>query len=397
MRSANGQATIDYVALVAVLAIVFGLAVGVAPVGAAGIVNAVTGQIRHALCLVGGGPCVVTRAKPCVLASTRDLHHFAVSAFIVRIDHDRYVLRETMSDGTVRLTVGRGGAAGLQLAAGATARASVQGREMGAADELRAAAQLTLGWGKVYVARDAHEADAFMRAIKDGDSPAPEREQFIDGGARGLAEAGIASGALEGLLGHTVGARRDLRTGEVTVALSSAGAGWGALLAAIGGPAGSADHTMTLGLMLDRRHRPRELSLSAVGTLSAGVPLAVRRALRGASGNGLGGDLAGRRWELAARLDLRDPQVRAAWSRFRAHPASGEAIGALARTIRDRAYLDVRTFGTEASANGGAAGIAGGVRFGAEYDHLVDRARLLAASSRPPGGLWERRLDCVPA
>ena len=112
MRSTSGQATIDYVAIVAVVAIVFGLAVAVAPAGAAGIVNAVTGQIRHALCVVGGGPCAALRSKPCTVASTRDLHHFAVKVLVVRIDHDRSVLREEMSDGTVRLTVTRSGAVG---------------------------------------------------------------------------------------------------------------------------------------------------------------------------------------------------------------------------------------------------------------------------------------------
>ena len=118
MRSTSGQATIDYVALVAVLAIVFGLALAVAADGAPGIVNAVSGQIRHALCVVGGGPCTHPRSKPCTVASTRDLHHFAVNLLVVRLDHDRYVLREQMSDGTVRLTVARSGALGAEAGVG---------------------------------------------------------------------------------------------------------------------------------------------------------------------------------------------------------------------------------------------------------------------------------------
>jgi hypothetical protein len=36
-----------------------------------------------------------------------------------------------------------------------------------------------------------------------------------------------------------------------------------------------------------------------------------------------------------------------------------------------------------------------GARIGGEYDHAIERSRLLAASSRPPGGLWEPRLDCL--
>lgn len=399
MRSTSGQATIDYVALVAVVAIVLGL--GVASAGAAGIVNAVAGQIRHALCVVGGGPCSDPRSKPCTVASTRDLHHYALSVVLVRIDHERSVLRERMSDGTVRLTVARGGAAGVGIGVGATARVSLKGRPVGAADELRAAAQLTLGTGKVYVARGDREADAFMRAISDGRSPAPPREVFYDGGMRGLAEAGIGSAWLEGLAGSTIGTRRDRRTGELTVALSSAGSGWGALTTALGGPAGMADRATTLSLTLDRHRRPTELSLSAQGTLAAGagLPLALKRALGSARGSGavFAGDMTGRRWEIGARLNLRDPAVQATWARFRRDPTSAAAIRALAATIRERAYLDVRAYRTDATVSGGEAGVAAGARIGGEYDHAIDRARLIAASSRPPAGLWERRLDCVPA
>lgn len=398
MRSTSGQATIDYVALIGVLAIVFGLAVGVAPVGAAGIVNAVTGQMRHALCVVGGGPCTEPRTKPCVVASRRDLHHFAVSVVLVRLDHDRHVLRETMSDGTVRLTVARSGAAGVESGVGAAARVSVNGRRVGTADELRGAAQLTLGTGTVYVARDEREAKAFMRAIEGGRSPGPAREVFYDGGVRALAEAGIAGAWLEGAVAGTLGTRRDRRTGEVTIGLSAAGTGWGGLTSAFFGPAGAADRTTTLGLTLDRRRRPAELSLLASGTISGGaLPVALRRALGSAGPGGATADMAGRRWEFAARLDLRDPLVAATWTRFRESPTSAAAAGALAKTIRQRAYLDVRTYRTDSSMTGATAALAAGVRLGGEYDHATDRARLLTASSRPPAGLWERRLDCVPA
>ncbi len=398
MRSQSGQATIDYVALVAVVAIVLGLAVGAAPVGAAGIVNAVTGQIRHALCVVSGGPCAEPRSKPCVVASTRDLRHFAISLLVVRVDHDRYVLREAMSDGTVRLTVARSGAAGLGGGAGAVARASVRGRRVGAGDEVRAAAQLTLGRGTVYVARDEREAKAFMAAIRAGRAPAAAREVFYDGGVRALAQAGIGSGWLEGLAAGTLGARRDRRTGDITVGLSAGGGGWGGLTAALFGPAGAAESATTLALTLDRRRRPIELSLSAGATMSGGVlPLAVQRALGRANGGQSTTEMTGRRWELGARLDLRDPRVRATWARFRADPASAGAIRELAATVRDRAYLDARVYATDASADGLAAGVAAGIRVGGEYDHAIDRARLLAASSRPPAGLWEKRLDCVQA
>lgn len=399
MRSTSGQATIDYVAIIAVLGIVLGLALGVASAGAAGVVNAVTGQIRHALCLVGGGPCTDPRSEPCIVARTRDLRHVAVNLLVVRLDYDRYMLSEQMSDGTVRLTVARGGALGAEVAAGATARMSAGGRPVGMTDELRAAAQGSLGSGKVYVARDEREAGTFTRAIRDGRAPAPPSEVFYDGGVRGLARAGIGSGWLEGLSGATIGVRRDRRTGEQTVMLNAGAWGWGAVSTVLGGPAGLADRATTLGLTLDRRGRPRELSLLAGGTIAAGValPLALKRVVRRARGAAVLGTVGGRRWELAVRLDLRDRRVQATWARFRRAPTSPAALAALGETIRDGAHLDVRAYRTGSTLRGAEVGVAAGVRVGAQYDHIVDEARLLGASSRPPGGLWERRLDCVAA
>jgi hypothetical protein len=395
MRSPSGQATIDYVALVGVLAIVFGLALSLATQGAPGIVNAVAGQIRRAVCLVGGGPCADPRAKPCTVATSRDHHHFAVSVLVVRIDHDRSVLRERMSDGTVRLTVARNDAAGLEVGAGATVRASIGGRSVGATDEMRASAQATLGAGKVYVARDEREADAFMRAIRDGRSPGPAREVFHDGGLRALAEAGIGSGALEGMAANTLGVRRDRQTGETTLTLNPGGSSWGALTTALGAPTAAIDRSASVGVTLDRRRRPIELSLSAAGSVAAGAALpSIFTTSQASASQALAG---GRRWELAARLDLRDPVVQAAWARVRRHPTSAAAIRALGSVIGRRAYLDARAYRTDSTATRVAAGISEGVRLGGEYDHVVDRSRLLSASSRPPAGLWERRFDCLAA
>src|SRR3978361_2063633 len=103
MRSMRGQATVEYVALIAVLALLSSAALTTATGGAPGIVNAVAGQIRRALCVVGGGPCPDLTRRPCTVASTRDAPHVAVDILLVRIDEERFVLRERMSDATVRL------------------------------------------------------------------------------------------------------------------------------------------------------------------------------------------------------------------------------------------------------------------------------------------------------
>ena len=400
MRCSRGQATTEYVALVAVLAVMLAAGLVLAGGFAPGVVNAVAGQIRHALCVVGGGACPDLRSRPCTVASTRDARHVAVNLVLLRIDHDRYVLREELSDGTIRLTVARSGGLGAEGGVGGRASVTVRGRQFGVRDEVRAGAQAVLGSGRVYLTRDAREAAALMRALRAGRDPAaPAREVFFEGGARGLAAIGAGSsvaGASLRALGSTLaGARRDRRTGDLTLTMISGGSGWGAVTVALGGAVGTADRATALGLTLDRGGRATELSLSAAGSVSAGsaLPPGLSRAFGGATALSANG--AGRRWELTARLDLRDPVAAAAWRRFRDEPASGEAIGLLGAAIRDRAHLDVRAYRTDSTSSGAAAGVAGGVQLGGEFDHTVERSRLLAARSRPAGGLWERRLDCV--
>ena len=141
MPRERGQATIDYVALIAVLAVVLAAAAALAAGGGPGVANAVLGQVRHALCIVTGRACRTERRLPCVIASERDARHVAVTILLVRLDGDRYVLRETMSDGTVRLTLAHRGGAGVELGVGARVKAALKGRVFGVDDEARAGAR----------------------------------------------------------------------------------------------------------------------------------------------------------------------------------------------------------------------------------------------------------------
>jgi hypothetical protein len=408
MRSQRGQATIDYVALIAVLTLVLAAAAAVASGGAPGIANAVIGQVRHALCVVTGGACSAAPGQPCVVASERDARHVGASVLFIRLDGDRWLLRERMSDGTVRLTLGHRGGAGVELGIGARAKLKIKGRTIGVDDEARLAAQGVLGYAEVYVARDDREADEILHAIRHripligGDGPDPS-ERFVEGGRRGLGRLGlgglIAGVSLEGNAETILAAHRVERTGNVTITLSAGRAGWALLSAVMAGPSGSSDAQVTLGLTLDRDHRPIGLSLSATGTLAAGasLPTGMARALGVRDDGDAQLRLTGRRWELGARLDLHDPVVAAAWSAFRDNPADLGAIRALGTALRTRAWLDSRIYRVSSESDGGAAGLGLGLRVGGELDHTVDRARLLAASTRPAGGVWEQRRDCVPA
>jgi hypothetical protein len=407
MRSERGQATIDYLGLTAVLAVLLAAAAGLAGGGAPGIANAVLGQVRHALCIVSGSPCGAERQAPCVVASERDARHVAVTILLVRLDGDRYVLREKLSDGTVRLTLGHRGGGGIELGVGGRARVKLKGRTLGIDDELRGGVEGVLGYGEVYVARDDREADEMLRALRrhvplvGGDGPDPS-ERFVEGGTRGLARLGLggsaAGASLESLSETVLAGRRNERTGNVTITLNAGSAGWALVSALMAGPAASSDRQVALALTLDRQRRPIELGLVATGAVAAGATLPTGIARRvGVRADDAQMKLRGRRWELGARLSLRDPGVAAAWAAFRHDPADAGAIRALAIALRTRSHVDVRTYAVESEAEGGAVGAGAGLRLGGELDHTTDRARLLAAATRPPGGLWEQRADCVVA
>lgn len=399
----GGQATTDYVALVVLLAALVAVGAGVAGVGAPGVVNAVLGQLRHALCVVGGGSCPIAPRRPCTVASARDARHLGLNLGVVRLDEDRVLLRDRLSDGTTRLTVSTrdGGGVEVGVGGGAELKTDPDGRPLGLDRELRAGAQGVLGHGAIYYARDEREADRLVRAIRRDRAPRAS-EVFYEGGLRGIGRVELGGaralyGQIDGLAEGILGARRDRRSGELTVSLSAGGAGAGLAAIAVGGDAGALDGQTVLGLTLDRRRRPVELSLSAKGTVAAGdsLPVGIAQALGAAATADASSTAAGRRWELGARVDLRDPAVAAAWRAFRGSPTSPAAIRALGEQLRSRATTDVRGYRLDSSATGAGARLALGLKLGGEYEHVRDRARLLAAATRPPWGLWEQRVDCV--
>ncbi len=405
MGSERGQATVDYVALIAVLALLIVPTAAAVAGGGPGVANAVLGQLRRALCIVTGGMCPVHERRPCVVAGDSDTRHVAVSIAFVRLDEDRYVLRERLSDGTVRLTVAERDGAGLEAGIGARAKLKLKGRSIGVDREARGAIQGVLGHGKVYLAKDDRAADGLLRSIQRRALPfgGPRPRQVIfEGGIRGLGRVGLGGPAagigLDGVAETIVGVRRDERSGEISISLGTGGWGWALLSAVRAGPTGIGEGDVGLVLTLDRRRRPIELALNATGTVAGGSKLPF--GLAGPIGIGAGDrdanvNMRGRRWELGARVDLRDPAVAAAWKAFRHDPTSSATLRALGGRLRDRAHVDVRSYAVRSQSDGGALSLAFGLKLGGELFHTTDRSTLLSAATRPPGGLWEPRMDCV--
>lgn len=423
MDGQRGQACTDYVALVAVVAVLLAGGVSAASaVGAPGMANAVIGRMRLALCLVGGSDCRTERTQPCVVASTRDTRHLAADILLLRIDEDHILLRERLSDGSVRLELTENDGVGIEASLGATVGGRLGPLAIGLGAQLRAALLGVLGHGHVFLARDDRQADAIVQALRGGAASGPlgeayrlargllggarppePDEDYVEGGARALASAGLSgvgfSGRLDAMARAAIGARRDRHTGEVTLYLRAGSTGEALASAVLGAAGGAWRADALLELTLDRHRRPVELALLTSGVLRGGdsMPASLAGVLGTASPPGLRSGIpgSGGRWELDARVDLTDPDVARAWAAYRHAPASSAAARALGERMRRRARLDVRTYRTSSSMQGFRGSVGVGVKLGGEIEHTIDRADLVAAASRPPGGVWERRDDCL--
>jgi hypothetical protein len=403
-RSQRGQGTVEYVAILTLVALVLAAAVAGAAAFAPGVGNAVVGQVRHALCIVAGRACEEqVAARPCVMRTARDERRESVSLGFVELGAGRVVLRERLSDGKLRLTVLHRGRAGVTAGFGSSTRVRVGGVEVDVGAHAQGTVAGLVGGGQVFEVRTAAEAgaivrrlraegsptlDAVRRLVRRGGTPAADAtlaEGGFDAGvdlelSAGEAKAG-ASGGGENVLGRRV----DRRTGETT---------WYLRLdrelpvfadALLGDASGELDGDALLSVTMDREGRPTELAALVGRHARAGA--AVETGASATAGTA--------RWEAEARVGLADPEVAAALRAWRSSPASGEAVLGLGRALRDRARIDVRRYAREASSDGDGVDAGMGVRAGVEWGRDREATRLLSAVTRPPGGLWERRLDCA--
>src|SRR5690348_3486430 len=201
-RAQSGQGTVEYVAILALVAVVLAAAVAGAAVLAPGVGNAVVGKVRHALCVVTGRRCAeLEAARPCVIRTARDERREAVSVGFVQLGSGRIVLRERLSDGMLRLTVLHRGRAGATAGYGTSTHVRVGGVEV----EVGAHAQGTIaglvGGGQVFEVRTAREADDLIRRLRADGSPTLDAvRRVLRGGGDGphadatLVEGGVDAG-----------------------------------------------------------------------------------------------------------------------------------------------------------------------------------------------------------
>jgi hypothetical protein len=422
-RAAHGQASGEYVALVALVAVVLALAAGLTSGGVGG---AVLAGLQQGLCRVAGTACPAPRPSrpdlaPCPVETTTTTESLDGAFDFVQLGRDGTLTAVRTSDGRVAVTLAHGTTIGGQIGLGLRVAA---GQERGA--EATAGLTASVASGRTWTLPDAAAARAFIdrygsKATIGGQAvdllrsrcsilcdavgwrphaklPPPDERYMSHGGAVDLAASyGPASAQLSGsaLLGSRL--RRD---GSSTWYLQlDAEGGADVAAGAIVGSVGAAGEAV-VSYTLDAHRRPLELNLQTTVRTSAGGALHGEKGERDRASAELGAD-AGLLVERSATLDLRDPQNRAAAAAFLAALRDPLAPGELRRSatavherIAQSGIVDRRTYVLSSSAFALGATVALGAELGGGFERKHEGMRLLSAETRLPGLPFLPRDDC---
>src|SRR5215207_4378113 len=120
-RPVAGQASAEYVAL---LAVVCAVVAGAAAVGSLPPLAAqVAGAVKHGICVVSGAVCTPREARaaglaPCVVHARMDRERLGGRVLIVKLRRGDALLVERRSDGSAAVSFADGGAAGASAGIG---------------------------------------------------------------------------------------------------------------------------------------------------------------------------------------------------------------------------------------------------------------------------------------
>lgn len=418
----RGQAASEYVALLALVAVVFLGLVGLTSGGVAGHVLA---GLQRGLCTVAPGPCpreVVPRADlaPCLLERSIREERAGETIAVVRLGSSGTLTATRASDGRVTVTLADGSTVGVEIGVGARL---LVGGESGA--ESKAGAGLTWGSGRSWTFADAEGARRFVERYGDkatirgklldgvrsrcsllcdalGWRPHPRLpppdEVHEEGGATGTLTASLGLGGRTSTAGGEAAAvlgRRRARDGETTWYVRLGGAASAKLRLPAGALAGGEGGRAVLSYRLDRAGRPLALGVHLAGEESASAALAGdgKRA-RASSGGGRGNVV-----ELEAGLDLTEPANRAVAAELLDAvtgdlASAPERASALAALIARDGQIDVRRYALRTSATQFGASVSLGISLGGSFERTTKGLRLVEAQTRLPGLPFLPRDDC---
>jgi len=407
-----------------VLAVVAAVLVVTASVtGGGAILNGVVRGIERAICRVTGGDCLATELAACTVRSRETGGKLGVELTFIKLDGSLSLLREELSDGTVDVTLIDGSGAGPTAGLGASSGVRVGGDRQGAGALVGAELLMRLGRRRVWHRPDAAAADRLVKDIRehvaanvgerafsvvgkgvrglahavgyDGDAlPAPD-VSGVSAGLEGVIEAGLGGvAAVKEGLSASLGGTRDRTSGRRSLVLSLKAD----VATTLGNAAGGVELSSSVGpaitLTYDRRGKPIELAVVVAGTRRSGLELHLPP-LAAAHGKE-------ERVEVTSRLDLGREANRVVYERLLdALAPSGAgalpaAVAALAERLKTASRRDVVRYATASTKYGADAEVALAARVGGEAEVSRTTSELRDAWTRPAGGAWEQRTECLP-
>lgn len=440
MRSSHGQASVDYVAVLALVAVVLGAVA--ATVGAPWLAPKVAETIRRGICVVSGALCTPEDAEraglePCPIHRRSNAERAGATIAVIRLERGDELVIERLSNDQARVSFIDGGRAGGEVGLGA--------RLPDAAASVTAGLGVTFQKGRRYDFGSWDEARAFVErfartetltgeireALRDlcrrcpaairGEKIRPPKPTatFLEGGAyaelRGEfgADVPISStlvpAKVEGMLsGAAILGRR--REGPRTTTYLKLAAGTvgelGGVIAAVSGD-GAAEGVLEVssegGRVVEARVRASG-AYAWEGTLDGTsldlADVADRLADR-ADRPREPGDLGGLAIEGSVALDLTDPVNARAVEGLLTPEVSPqgwiERVRALGRRLEVAGQVDLDVYRTAEETAGHELGVSAGLRAQAGYTRTEQIRDLVAAWSLAAGGQLRRRGDCEEA
>lgn len=431
----RGQASADYVGLLAVVALIVTVAAGAitSPPLAAGL----TGAVRHGICVVAGGICTPREARhagldACVVHVRSDADEVGAVVAVIRLQRGDTAVVERRSDGTATISFLDGNGIGAQTSIG------LQLPGVGAGGSASAAAGLAFNTGRSYEFGTWAAGTAFLARYADAETTAgegrnlawelsplhePRRlpaahstsfetgtwaqlEADLAGSLPGLGAAvtGTGSAALSRVIGRRRSGKRTTwyfrvdgdvagRLGVVAAAVGGGAAGEAVLeVTAEGDRLVAAAVTGSAGVT-------GELSLYGHTTDLGRLADHLRRASAGAAGAGE----SGMAMQAGVSLDLTVVENHAALVgaldvlRLRAAPRDWpERIGRLGARLNSDGRVDVSVYRSASSAKEQSAEF--GLGLGAGFEHVRTQAtRELVQAWSARGGALREREDCLTA
>jgi hypothetical protein len=395
----RGQASLEWLAVVALVAGLLALGAGLAQ--AEGVGRRVTREMARALCLVSGGDCHRDQ-EPCVEASTSDTRSLSGGFLIFRLGRDLLAVVKRRSDGTYAVSVGHGWSGGAEGEAGFDVGVDVAGLDISAGASLTASLLAQLKDTKTWIVGSEAEAEAIVSARGASRPPdlsssdrawVPSGNASVDLEVEGLADLNAASVALSD--DQHAGTVTDHRTGRQTTYID---AQLSASSSALEGVLTASTRDAREIYAVERAPDGRPLTLQIIATGAYGssrdLPSVVQPVVGRLEAPGA------ERYEVTATLDLSDPAALQATAqmlddiahkRGRARPSA-----ALKELVASRGTVEARILAADTSSDETSGKLAIGTRIG-QFAKVSEHGeqRLLAAASRGLDGQWIARDDCV--